>query len=88
MPREAGPLFVNRPTSEELRNPDVNLHWAAMILSDKFWEDHSEFGAMYRYSGGKYWGKRHGDDWMNAFRRLYWNRYVKERAKLRGEDHP
>jgi soluble lytic murein transglycosylase-like protein len=86
MPKEAGPLFVNRPTIKELRNPDLNLHWAAMILSDKFWETHSEYGAVYRYSGGKHW-KKHGDDWVKVFRRLYWDRYIRERAKLRGE-HP
>ena len=33
MPQEAGPVFANRPTSQQLLDPTTNLEWSARILA-------------------------------------------------------
>jgi soluble lytic murein transglycosylase-like protein len=54
--REAGEDFKDRPTIEELKDPDTNIFWGLKILAyflhrgeGSFWK------ALYRYSGGNTW---------------------------------
>lgn len=84
MPREYGPPFQNRPTIEKLKDPATNLSWGCQILAHRWAKTHSEFGAVYLFSGGKYWKKRHGTGWFDIFLERYWNRYQNALAKLKG----
>lgn len=58
IPSEYAPADWNRPTKEELLNPETNVAWGCKILS---WFRKEESGdltlALYRYSGGGVWLK-------------------------------
>lgn len=79
MPQEAGPVFDDRPTSEELLNPTVNITWGIKILHYFMGKEGSLWGGLYRYSGGKTWPS-YGD-----FITRYWKPFSEVREAIQGE---
>lgn len=79
MPLEAGKAFKGRPTIEELKDPDTNIAWGCQILGDGLLVTHSEWGALYRYSGGKYWES------IELYDKSYWQEIVKAREELKAK---
>lgn len=79
MPFEAGDVFSGRPTIEELKDPDTNIAWGCRILGDGLLLTHSECGALYRYSGGKYWES------IELYTSAYWKKVVKAREELKAK---
>lgn len=84
MPSEYGSPFEDRPTIEQLKDPMTNLRWGCDILSYRWARTHSEFGALYLYSGGKTWEEYHGIGWFELFLELYWDKYQTALAELKG----
>jgi len=83
MPYEAGPPFGNRPTIEELKDPETNIQWTCSIFASKLHELHSVRDALFHYSGGAYWIKKYGDELSNKkFDEIYWNRFKKKKGGL------
>lgn len=83
MPVEAGELFRDRPSMEQLKDPELNISWGCSIMSDAFWSTHSEWGALYRFSGGSYWETKYGSDGAGMFTSLYWCKIQEHRKKIR-----
>ena len=76
MPKEYGPMFEDRPSIEELKDPKTNIKWACKIYAYYFHKYHSRFAACYYYSGGKYWGD------LIDFEERYWNKFLEARRFL------
>jgi hypothetical protein len=51
MPKETGWLFRDRPTADELRDPEVNIKWGNKILSDCFATYSTQIDAIQCYYG-------------------------------------
>jgi len=76
MPYEAGPLFVDRPTIQELKDPETNIKWACIIFASKLRPTYSLRDALFHYSGGAYWLTKYGSEEGYAkFNELYWSRF-------------
>lgn len=83
MPREANPkMFHNRPTQEELLDPETNIRWGIRILKHSMVHDVSLkpepalVRGLYRYSGGSYW-----KSWEEYMAR-YWCHFESAREKI------
>lgn len=76
-PREAGPVFRDRPTIAELRSPFVNIQTGCQILREYLdLEDGNLEGALRRYSGYR-------DKPLEDFQANYLVKFERELAKLR-----
>jgi soluble lytic murein transglycosylase-like protein len=76
MSKESGPIFKDRPTIEELYDPETNIKWCVKIFSRHFHITHSTYGALYQYSGGKYWKD------VDTFEKVYWARFSEKKGRL------
>jgi len=77
MPREAGAVFEDRPTIEELKDPEINIAWLCKILGYYRNKYHDIEAALYQYSGGSVWPDR------KQFKEKYFNRIMGYYAKYR-----
>jgi soluble lytic murein transglycosylase-like protein len=76
MSKESGSVFKNRPTIEELYDPETNISWCVKIFSRHFHRTHSTYGALYQYSGGSYWTN------LDKFEKVYWARFLDKKGRL------
>lgn len=77
MPREANPaLFADRPTQEELLDPETNIAWGIRVLRWSLRGDRSLKQALYHYSGGHTWQDE------QRYERLYWRTFQKYRRDV------
>jgi len=77
MPREANPkLFANRPTEEELLDPETNIAWGIRILAYCLRGDRTLKEGLYYYSGGSAWQSR------ARYEECYWYPFLQFRRKV------
>lgn len=79
MPQEAGAIFADRPTIEELKDAQVNILWGIEVLEYSLHRGGSLYEALYRYSGGAAWKSR------QDFAQKYWQPFLKARRQIRAE---
>jgi soluble lytic murein transglycosylase-like protein len=74
MPKEAGSVFSDRPSTDELKKPELNIMWTCKILGYYRKKLGTDYDAAYRYSGGSYWSSE--EDFTNR----YWRKVVDAKA--------
>ncbi len=74
LPKEWG--FEDRPTIEELKNPETNIKWTCKIYGEYLKSPNRRVEALYRYSGGGYWES------VSEFAKEYWNPFIEARRFL------
>jgi len=74
IPKEYG--FTDRPTIEELKNPETNLEWLCKLFAEYYNKYGSRYEALYFYSGGNYW------DSIRDYKERYWDRFLEARRFL------
>jgi soluble lytic murein transglycosylase-like protein len=81
MPRGSGNWAENRPTSEELKDPETNIDWTCKILAFYIANSDSVKEAIFSYTGGDYWVLLHGEEvGAEMFEEKVWSKF----KKLRG----
>lgn len=77
MPREANPkIFGDRPTQEELLDPETNITWGIRILSYCLREGRSLKDGLYYYSGGPAWKS------VSLYEERYWRPFLRFRLQI------
>lgn len=78
MPREAGKQFEDRPTIEELKDPETNIKWTCLLYSKYLLESGgSSYRALFHYSGGPAWESK------KRYTKMYWREFWRARRVLR-----
>jgi hypothetical protein len=74
-------VIPGRPTIRDLQDPETNIKWGAMILSENMKAtDYNMKDAVYRYSGGSAWQTR------ERFEEVYWTKLKRAYKALWGEN--
>lgn len=77
MPRETNPqIFGDRPTQEQLLDPETNIQWGIRILQWSLRGDRTLEEGLYNYSGGTTWQD------SERYERLYWRPIQKYRLRI------
>jgi len=80
MPYEAGAIFADRPTIEELKDARTNILWGIEVLKYSLHRgDGGLYEALYLYSGGAAWKS------PQDFIQKYWKPFLKVRRRIKAE---
>lgn len=76
MPYEAGPPFLDRPTTDKLLRSETNIATGCEILAGLLDRNKTIYNALYYYSGGNHWNS------LSDYRNNYYNEVIEDMEGL------